>query len=493
MTTDTTLDPAMRARWEPVIGLEVHAQLRTETKLFCGCPTKFGAPPNTQVCPVCLGHPGVLPVLNRRAVELAVRMGLATGCVVREDSIFARKNYFYPDLPKNYQISQYDRPICEGGALTIEAGGRTHGIGITRIHLEEDAGKSKHPEQAGDHSTRIDLNRCGTPLIEIVSEPDLRSAAQAHAYLTALKQLLQYLEVCDGNMEEGSLRCDANVSVRRAGTTPFGTRTELKNLNSFRFVERAIDFEIERQIRRLEAGGAVVQQTLLWNPSLGETRVLRSKEDAHDYRYFPDPDLPPLRVSSEWIDRVRGELSELPAAKRARFERDYALSFLDAGVLTQTRALADYYEAVAAGEGVDAKSAANWIASELLGQLNKRGLAIDESPVSVGEMQSLMQRLGERKLNGKLGKMALEEMIESGATIETIVARHGWEIVADDASLQAMVDQVIAASPTQVAEYRAGKESIYRYFVGQVMKLSKGQADAVRVDELIARALRGEP
>lgn len=487
---------ARRANWEAVIGLEVHAQLLTQSKLFCGCPVAFGAPPNSQVCPVCLGHPGVLPVLNRRAVELAVRAGLATDCEVRLVSIFARKNYFYPDLPKNYQISQYEEPICESGHLEIAIDGELRRIRIRRIHLEEDAGKSKHPETAEASESLIDLNRTGTGLVEIVSEPDLRSAAEAHAYLAALRQLLQHLEVCDGNMEEGSLRCDANVSVRPRGETALGTRTELKNLNSFRFVERAIELEIDRQIERLEAGGSIEQETLLYDPSRHATRTMRSKEDAHDYRYFAEPDLPPLVLSSAWIEEIRRDLPELPRAKALRFQTAYALAPKEAAVLAASRPLAEYFEAVlatrrtsAAAAPVDPKVAANWLLSELLGQLNKRELEIERSPVEAARFAGLVRQIGAGALSSKLGKMALEEMCEGSATVEELMERHGWKVVADPSLLQSLVDAVIAEFPDSVAQYRAGKDSAFRFFVGQVMKRTQGQADPNLLQRLLEQAL----
>ncbi|MFN8548971.1 MAG: Asp-tRNA(Asn)/Glu-tRNA(Gln) amidotransferase subunit GatB [Candidatus Eisenbacteria bacterium] len=482
----------MLARWESVIGLEVHAQLLTRSKLFCACSTAFGAPPNTQVCPICLGHPGVLPVLNRRAVALAIRMALATGCGVRERSVFARKNYFYPDLPKNYQISQYDRPLAEAGAITIHVEGEAKRVRIHRIHLEEDAGKSKHPERAGETESRIDLNRCGTPLIEIVSEPDLRSAAEAYAYLSTLKQLLEYTGVCDGNMEEGSLRCDANVSIRPRDTEPFGTRTELKNLNSFRFVEKAISYEIARQARVLEAGGTIEQETLLWEPALGRTRTMRGKEDAHDYRYFPDPDLPALLVSSAWIEEERAALPELPEAKRTRLAERYGLPDGDLEVLVNFPAIAGYFESVVAA-GCDPRTASNWIVMELLGHLNKRALTIEQSPVPPREMIELVSRLSAGRLSGKLGKMALEESLETGASIAAIIEAHGWEVVSDDSAIQAFIDQVLAAAPEKVEEYRGGKEHMFRWFVGQVMKLSKGQVAPARTEELLRAVLDRKP
>ncbi|MBK8230175.1 MAG: Asp-tRNA(Asn)/Glu-tRNA(Gln) amidotransferase subunit GatB [Candidatus Eisenbacteria bacterium] len=474
--------------WEAVIGLEVHAQLRTRTKLFCACSTAFGAEPNSQVCPVCLGHPGVLPVPNREAVVLAVRMGLATGCAVRERSIWARKNYFYPDLPKNYQITQFDRPICEHGEVRFAVAAGPRSARLRRIHLEEDAGKSKHPEKAGETLSRIDLNRCGTPLIEIVSEPDLRGPEEAYAYLAALKEILEHTGVCDGNMEEGSLRCDANVSVRRRGETALGTRTELKNLNSFRFVEKAIIYEILRQIARLETGGTIEQETLLWEPALGRTRTMRSKEDAHDYRYFPEPDLPPLIVSPDWIAEIALALPELPEAKRARLRRAYGLGEGEVEILVRQPEVCDYFEQVVAGGG-DSRLASVWVLTELVGHLNRLGRQITDSPVPVPEMVALLQRLAAGKLTGKLAKMALEEMVDTGSTAELVIQAHGWEVVSDDRAILQFIDAVIASNPAGVAEYRAGKDSNFRWLVGQVMKLSRGQVDPRRTEELLRQAL----
>lgn len=475
-------------RYEPVIGLEVHVQLATRSKLFCACPTGFGAPPNSQVCPVCLGHPGVLPVPNREAISLAIRMGLALGCDIAPVSIWSRKNYFYPDLPKGYQITQYDRPICTGGSLAIrleEAPDEERRIALTRIHLEEDAGKSKHPEQSGEMHTLIDLNRAGTPLIEIVSEPDLRSAEEAVAYLMALRQLVQYTGVGDGNMEEGNFRCDANVSVRPIGQERLGSRVELKNMNSFRFVERAIRYEIGRQIAELEAGRGIEQETRLWDVQAERTRSLRGKEDAQDYRYFPEPDLPPLVVDPAWIEAVRASMPELPEARRRRFIEQYGLSAADASVLAQTRALADYFEDVAQAAG-DARTSANWVRGDLLARWSK-----GDPPVPAARLAELLVLVRDGVLSARLAKEAFEEMCETGEAPAEIVARHGWTMVADEDALQSLVDQALRDHPAEVAAFREGKDKLFHFFVGQVMKASRGQADPVRLKELLERALRG--
>lgn len=502
-------------RYEPVIGLEVHVQLLTRTKLFCACPTRFGARSNTQVCPVCLGHPGVLPTPNRDAISLAIRMGLSLGCAIAPVSVWSRKNYFYPDLPKGYQITQYDRPICVGGTLLIhvDEGGRSHSrsdqpdlersIHLTRIHLEEDAGKSKHPEQANESRTLIDLNRAGTPLIEIVSEPELRSAEEAVAYLMALRQLVQYTGVGDGNMEEGSFRCDANVSVRPVGRETLGTRVELKNMNSFRFVERAIRYEIERQISEIEAGRAIEQQTRLWDVQAERTRPMRGKEDAHDYRYFPEPDLPLLVIDPDWIESVRKELPELPEARRARFAAQYSLTSPETVVLTQTRALADYFEEVVRGTG-DARESANWVRGDVLARRSKGEAPAEETgsvemdraesssfPVSAARLVALVRLVLEGKLSGRLARQAFEEMCETGDAPADVVARHGWALVSDRDALQALVDQVLRDNPAELAAFREGKDKLFNFFVGQVMKVSRGQADPVRLKELLEHALRG--
>ena len=462
--------------WEVVIGLEVHARLLTASKLFCGCPTAFGAPPNTNVCPICLGYPGALPVINRRAVELAVRMALAAGCTVNLHSVFARKNYFYPDLPKGYQISQFDRPLATGGA--IEIGGRS--IPLTRIHIEEDAGKLIHER---DRSL-VDLNRAGTPLIEIVSEPEVRSASEAVAYFTRLRQILMYTEVCDGNMEEGSLRCDANVSVRRNGER-LGTRAEIKNLNSFRFLSRAIEFETERQIALLEGGGKVVQETRLFDPAAGETRAMRSKEEAHDYRYFPDPDLPTLIVSADLVEETRQRLPALPAERIRRYQSELGLTDADADVLTMTRELADYFEATAAEAG-NARSAANWVRNEVLRVVNDRRLELRDYAVTPSMLARLIRMIDSGALGGKAAKEVFEDMSSTGEEAQIIVERKGLGQVSDVTAIREAARKVLDANAGQVAEYRAGKQKVFGFLVGQLMKEMRGRANA----EMANRVLR---
>jgi len=476
-------------QWEPVIGLEIHAQLATRTKIFSGASTAYGAPPNSQACAVDLALPGVLPVLNERAVRFAVSLGLALDAELAGRSVFARKNYFYPDLPKGYQISQYEIPVVGRGHLDIELeDASTKRIGVTRAHLEEDAGKSLHEGFTG--MSGIDLNRAGTPLMEIVSEPDLRSAAEAVAYMKKLHSLVRYLGICDGNMQEGSFRCDANVSVRPAGEQRFGTRTELKNLNSFRFVERAINYEIERQIELIEDGGTVVQETRLYDSDRGETRSMRTKEEANDYRYFPDPDLLPLEVTPELIEDVRAELPELPDAKKARFVVEHGLTVYDAGVLTASRELADYYEAVAAETG-DAKLAANWVMGDLSGALNKAGLDITESPVGPGQLAGMLRRVVDGTISGKIAKDVFEALWNGEGDADTVIEARGLKQVTDTAAIEAMVDEVIAANPGQLEQYRAGKTKLMGFFVGQVMKASGGKANPQTVNEVLKRKLDG--
>jgi aspartyl-tRNA(Asn)/glutamyl-tRNA(Gln) amidotransferase subunit B len=493
-----------RDGYEAVIGLEVHVQLKTDSKIFCGCSTRFGDPPNTNVCPVCLGLPGSLPVLNRRAVELAVRAALALNCQVRERSRFARKNYFYPDLPKGYQISQFDQPLSEHGWLEIEVpaptiprqgaleSGRKR-IGITRLHLEEDAGKSLHEGfLESDQKTYLDFNRCGVPLIEIVSEPDLRTAEEAYAYLTTLKQVLEYIEVSDCDMEKGSLRCDANVSVRRKGTEKFGVKTEVKNLNSFRYLARALEYEINRQIAVVENGGSVEQETRLWNLAAGRTEPMRSKEYAHDYRYFPEPDLLPLVIEKSWLEKIRQEMPELPAVKKKRFIKQYGLTDYDAEVLTATRALADYFEATTRPEASgapDPKAAANWIQSELLGALKEAGKEIEDSPVSPAALGELLQLVSENTLSGKLGKDVFQKMFSSGKRAAEIVAAEKIEQITDAAAIEKLCREILAANPAQVEAYKKGKEALFGFFVGQVMKASRGQANPQLVNETLKRLL----
>jgi len=482
--------PEVLAGYEAVIGLEVHVQLATRTKIFCACPTSFGAPPNTNVCPVCLGLPGALPVLNRQAVEMAVKAALALNCTIRQPySQFARKNYFYPDLPKGYQISQYDKPLAERGWIEITVEGARKRIGITRVHLEDDAGKSLHEGfRDSDRYTYVDLNRCGTPLIEIVSEPDMRSSEEAYAYLNELKLLLQYVEVSSCDMEKGHLRCDANVSVRKRGQQAFGTKTEVKNLNSFRFLKQALDYEIARQIAVLESGGTIVQETRLYNVETGETVGMRTKEHAHDYRYFPEPDLLPLRISEAWLARIRAAMPELPAEKRARFVRQYGLREYDAQVLTLTRATSDYFERTAALSD-DPRAAANWVMGELMGALKAEGKEITESPVSPEQLAELVNLIARGEISGKLGKEIFAKMFATGEPARLIMEREGLRQISDREALARLVDEVLAANPRQVQQYKAGKAGVLGFFVGQVMKATRGQANPQLVNELIKEKL----
>ena len=473
--------------WEAVIGLEVHVQMNTATKAFCGCSTDFGAEPNTQTCPVCLGMPGQLPVLNMEAVKKAVLTGLAIHGTINLESRFDRKNYFYPDLPKGYQISQFAVPIVEHGYLDIPTkdGGEKR-IGITRIHMEEDAGKSLHEGLEG--VSHIDLNRSGVPLMEIVSEPDMRSADEAVAYLKQLHQLVRFLDVSGADMEKGQFRCDANVSVRRPGE-PFGTRCELKNMNSFRFIKQAIEYEINRQIELIEDGGTVVQETRLFDSARGETRPMRGKEEAHDYRYFPEPDLPPLVLSQEEVDAIRAGMPELPSEMRRRFEAEYGLSSYDADVLTQTRELAAWYEALAAAHPADPKRCANWMANELLGRLNERGLDIADSPVSPHALAGLLDRIADNTISGKIAKDVLDAMLDSGKDADAIIEEKGLKQVSDTGAIDAMIRDVLEANPEQVAAYKAGKDKLFGFFVGQVMKASRGKANPALVNQRLKALL----
>jgi aspartyl-tRNA(Asn)/glutamyl-tRNA(Gln) amidotransferase subunit B len=481
--------------WEVVIGLEVHVQLLTRSKIFSGASTAYGAAPNTQACAIDLGMPGVLPVLNAEAVNMAIRLGLATGSQIAPRSVFARKHYFYPDLPKGYQISQYELPVVSQGKLEITLeDGTTKTIGITRAHLEEDAGKSMHEDFA--NASGIDLNRASTPLLEVVSEPDMRSAKEAVAYLKKLHALVCYLEICDGNMQEGSFRCDANVSVRRRGEKTFGTRTETKNLNSFRYVEKAINYEIERQIDLIESGGTVVQETRLFNVDTGETRTMRSKEEANDYRYFPDPDLLPLVIEPAQIEAVRQHMPELPDAKRDRFVADYGLTAYDADVLTATRELATYFESVVkALGGKEAKLAANWVMGDLSGFLNKANLEITQSPVSALALAVLLGRILDNTISGKIAKEVFEAMFAGEAkgdqAADSIIEARGLKQITDTGALEKAIDQVLASNPKQLEQYRAGKDALLGFFVGQVMKATGGKANPAEVNRLLATKLKG--
>jgi aspartyl-tRNA(Asn)/glutamyl-tRNA(Gln) amidotransferase subunit B len=482
--------------WETVIGLEIHAQLATRSKIFSGSATAYGAPPNTQANLVDLAYPGVLPVLNAEAVRMAVKFGLAINARVTRRSIFARKNYFYPDLPKGYQISQYELPIVSGGAVDIMLDdGTIKRIDITRAHLEEDAGKSLHEGLAG--LTGVDLNRAGTPLIEIVSEPAMRTAKEAVAYLKKIHTLVRYLQICDGNMQEGSFRCDANVSVRQRGVEKLGTRAEIKNLNSFRFVEKAINFEVARQIELLEGGGRVVQETRLYDSDRGETRSMRSKEEANDYRYFPDPDLLPVEIDQIYIDTVCASLPELPDQKAQRLRTDYGLSAYDAGVLTASAELADYFETVIekAAEfpdvAISPKLAANTVMGELAGLLNRDGVDISDSRIAPGAITKLLARIADNTISGKMAKDVLEAMWEEGKDADAVIEARGWRQITDDASIEAAIDAVMAANASQLAQYRSGKDKLFGFFVGQTMKATQGKANPARLNQLLKQKLSG--
>ena len=475
----------IKNKYEAVIGLEVHAQLLTKSKVFCGCSTEFGNPPNTNVCPICLGHPGVLPVLNKKAVEFTVLMGLAVNCRINEKSVLARKNYFYPDLPKGYQISQYELPICEDGFIYVDSDNSQKKIRIKRIHLEEDAGKSIHDQ---GYETLVDLNRCGTPLMEIVSEPDLRTAKEAYAYLYKMRQVVQYLEICDGNMEEGSLRCDANISVRLKGTEKLGTKTEVKNMNSFKSVERAINHEVERQIEILEDGGEIVQETLLWNADLNEASPMRSKEEAHDYRYFPEPDLLPVVISEEWKKEIGEQLPEMPDKRKEKLINKYTLPEYDAEILTQTKPVADYFENVASFTN-DFKSASNWIMGEVLKVINEQKMDIKDLPVSADMLAKLINLIDSGTISGKIAKDIFPEMISTGKDPEIIIKEKDLVQITDVSSLENMVEKIIESHQDEVKQFLDGKEKVLGFFVGQIMKETKGKANPKLVNELLHKKL----
>ncbi len=476
----------MNSKYEAVIGLEVHAQLLTDTKIFCKCSTKFGVPPNTNVCPICLGHPGVLPVLNKKVVEFTVLIGLATECTINERSVFARKNYFYPDLPKGYQISQYEEPICEHGNISIEfKDGSTKDIGITRIHMEEDAGKSIHDM---GFDTMIDVNRCGTPLMEIVSEPDMRTPEEAYLYLTKLKQILTYLNICDGNMEEGSLRCDANVSIRLKGETKLGTRAEVKNMNSFRNVENAITSEIDRQIDIIEDGGKVIQQTLLWNADQNKIVPMRSKEEAHDYRYFPDPDLMPVVVEETWRNEIASKMPELPEKRKQRFVSQYSLPKYDAEVLTSSRELADYYENILTITD-DYKSASNWVMTDVLKVLNDEKINVANFPISSENLGKLIKLINDKVISGKIAKDIFPELLKSNKDPNEIVKEKNLVQISDTGAIESAVDKILSANQAQIQEYLSGKEKVLGFFVGQIMKETKGKANPQIVNDILKSKL----
>ena len=478
--------------YESVIGLEIHAELLTDTKIFCGCSTRFGAPPNSQVCPVCLGLPGALPVLNRRAVEFAIRAGVALGCTIQLRSVFARKHYFYPDLPKGYQISQYDQPIATNGRVRYESDGVSHVVGITRVHMEEDAGKSIHeglPDS--DRSTHLDFNRSGVPLVEIVTEPDLRSAEAAGEFFGRLRAILGAIDVNDGSMEEGSLRCDANVSIRPAGTTPLGVKVEIKNINSFRYLRKAIEYEVSRQVEAVVAGRVIAQETRHWDTGAGHTVSMRSKEEAHDYRYFPEPDLPPLEVSAAWVAAIVASMPELPEQRKDRFVREYQLSEYEARLLTQSVEVADYFETTARASG-NAKAASNWIMGEVSRTVNARGVEIGDLGVTPERLAELIRLVETGTISGSAAKTVFERMEATGRTADEIVESEGLRQIDDVAALEAVVAEIVGANPEPVASYRAGKQGTLGFLVGQVMKATRGKANPTQVNELLRRLLEAE-
>lgn len=474
----------MTDRYEAVIGLEIHAQLLTDTKIFCGCSTRFGSEPNTQTCPVCTGMPGVLPVLNRRAVEFVVRTGLAVNCAISPYSRFARKNYFYPDLPKGYQISQYELPICEGGHVDIMVDDKHRRVGLTRIHLEEDAGKNIH-QRDGSY---VDLNRTGVPLMEIVTEPEISTPKEAAAFMKKLRAIVRYLGVCDGNMEQGSLRCDANVSVRPTGMVELGTKTEVKNINSFKFVEKALDYEIRRQVKLLDGGGRIIQETRLWDSSAGTTHSMRSKEEAHDYRYFPEPDLVPVEVSREWIDEISSELTELPDQKIERYRADYGLPEYNALLLSEERAVAEWFED-AVKEGGDPKAVSNWMMTELLRLLNETGREITDLPFKPAALVNLLKMIEKGTISGNIAKTVFDELFHTGKEPEVIVKEKGLLQISDSGEIEKILDKVISSNPDAVERYRGGERKLQGFFVGQVMKASRGKANPKIINELLAKKL----
>lgn len=470
--------------YEAVIGLEIHAQLLTDTKIFCGCSTSFGSEPNTQTCPVCIGMPGTLPVLNKKVVEFAIKTGLALNCHITQLNRFARKNYFYPDLPKGYQISQYELPICERGFLDIFTNGTRRRVGITRIHMEEDAGKNIHQRDA----SYVDLNRTGVPLLEIVTEPDIRTPVEAAVFMKKLRTILRYLKVCDGNMEQGSLRCDANVSLRPVGSEGFGTKTEIKNINSFRFVEKALEFEIKRQLKILREGGSIVQETRLWDSETGKTNSMRSKEEAHDYRYFPEPDLLPIQIDEDWISSIKAELPELPDAKKARFLDEFGLPDQQAEMLTEERELAEWFES-AVSNGVNPKAVSNWITTELMGMMNETGDTLKDIKITPSMLASLIKQIEAGTISGKIAKTVFQEMYQSGKQPEEIIKEKGLVQISDEGELEKMVEEVLAASSEEVERFKNGEAKLMGYFVGQVMKKTRGKANPKLVNEIIRKKL----